>query len=459
MTIRSLLVCVLPLALLACGTDKGETPSGPTNNPPVADAGPDQVVNADDDINLDASASYDPDGNPIVYHWSFNRVPSDSTLMTSGVFVNNHSDNPETSLRPDVAGTYIIDLQVEDDKGAVSATDMIVITVEPGTSPVANAGPDLDGVVGSAISFDGSSSYDPLGRTLTYTWTLSGAPSHSTASALTGADQAIASLTPDVGGRYVVSLVVNNGMVDSKPDVAYVDVMSKNPEPPVADAGPDINDALDCTSVALNGTDSYDPNSDPLTYEWTLQSVPDGSSATNASFVDRTQASTVFYPDIAGEYTVSLSVNDGTTWSTPDLTVVRAGERNYNSAPLVEAGADLAVDGGTATCEEDGYAFECDNCGAVVITLGTDAMASDPDSDPIGLSWTLVGEGDVDIREPNSLQTEVYIDSAAPTEPLSCTDTEYVFELKAVDCPGATAKDRVKVVVTCCGIEAPDTGK
>lgn len=74
--------------------------------------------------------------------------------------------------------------------------------------------------------------------------------------------------------------------------------------------------------VTLNGSASYDANSDPLIYSWTLTSVPNGSMAvlTNA-----TSAVASFTADVAGTYVATLVVNDGKVNSTPaSLTITAA---------------------------------------------------------------------------------------------------------------------------------------
>jgi hypothetical protein len=76
--------------------------------------------------------------------------------------------------------------------------------------PVAAQGPDRDVVAGAAVTLDGSASWDPDADPITYSWTITRAPAGSTA-ALTGADTATPSLTPDLPGEYAVRLTVSDG--------------------------------------------------------------------------------------------------------------------------------------------------------------------------------------------------------------------------------------------------------
>jgi len=80
------------------------------------------------------------------------------------------------------------------------------------TPPVADAGVDQKGKINSVITLDGSGSSDIDGDTLTYTWSLASRPTGSVAT-LAGTDTESPTLIPDVGGLYVVSLIVNDGRV------------------------------------------------------------------------------------------------------------------------------------------------------------------------------------------------------------------------------------------------------
>ncbi|TCN66897.1 PKD domain-containing protein [Vibrio crassostreae] len=57
----------------------------------------------------------------------------------------------------------------------------------------------------------------------------------------------------------------------------------------------------------LDGSQSYDPdNTGELTFSWDITSKPDGS---NAVF-SLTEEVAKFTPDLPGEYTIALTVND-----------------------------------------------------------------------------------------------------------------------------------------------------
>ena len=74
--------------------------------------------------------------------------------------------------------------------------------------------------------------------------------------------------------------------------------------------------------ILMNASNSYDPEGAPLTYSWSMDSQPSGSSASLSSTTD---IEVGFTPDEIGEYLVRLVVNDGTFDSDPTYAVITAG--------------------------------------------------------------------------------------------------------------------------------------
>ena len=119
----------------------------------------------------------------------------------------------------------------------------------------------------------------------------------------------------DLAGLYVAQLIVNDGTEDSLP--ITVTITSGN-TPPVADAGPDQNVPV-FSLITLNGSGSHDVDGDALTFQWTLDSRPQGSTAT---LLNSTFAQPTFIPDIPGTYVITVVVSDGKTSSIPDIVVI-----------------------------------------------------------------------------------------------------------------------------------------
>lgn len=187
----------------------------------------------------------------------------------------------------------------------------------PGSPPVANAGPDLDGTVGSSVTLDGSDSSDPDGDNLSYVWSITTSPDGSSAS-VSNATSAITSFVPDVAGTYTVQLSVNDGNYDSVTDEAIVTVEESVGEPPVAvirdEEGRAIsedngnNTVTITTPFVLDGSNSTDPDvGDELTFAWTVTEQPEGS---DPEIQNSDQEEATFVPDVPGEYIIQLEVTD-----------------------------------------------------------------------------------------------------------------------------------------------------
>jgi hypothetical protein len=96
-----------------------------------------------------------------------------------------------------------------------TSTATVSITVRPvNDAPIASAGIDQTVRTHDTVTLDGSGCTDADGDALTYSWSLTETPAHSKA-ALSGAASRYPTFIADKVGTYVVSLVVNDGTVDS----------------------------------------------------------------------------------------------------------------------------------------------------------------------------------------------------------------------------------------------------
>nr|BAL59200.1 cell surface protein [Candidatus Acetothermum autotrophicum] len=91
------------------------------NRPPVADAGPDQTVTVGATVQLDGSRSNDPDGDKLSYSWRFVSLPTGSRAQLSDPALVN------PTFVADVRGEYLIELTVDDGKGA-RTSDQVKVT-------------------------------------------------------------------------------------------------------------------------------------------------------------------------------------------------------------------------------------------------------------------------------------------------------------------------------------------
>lgn len=299
------LVCSMLVGLHGCGGGGGSAtlPSLsplPTavNVAPVANAGGNQNLPMGSTVTLNGSASTHANSNALSFTWVLSAKPAGSVAVLNG------AASVTATFIADVEGTYIVTLVVSDGKTNSVTTTVNVVASHKNIAPIANAGPNQNLPIGSAVTLDGSASTDANADALTYAWTLSSKPTGS-ASALNGATTIKPTFVADAAGTYIATLIVNDGKSNSAASTVTINVAAGNATP-IANAGNAQSVAIGL--VNLDGSASTDADGDPLTYSWTLISRPAGSAAVlvNASSVKST-----FTADLVGSYVASLVVRDG----------------------------------------------------------------------------------------------------------------------------------------------------
>ena len=167
-------------------------------NPPVANAGDDQTVNAGTVFTLDGTGSSDPDGAVLSFSWA----------LTMGMKVTLADPNASSTsfTVPATSWPFTFTLTVTDPDGS-TATDMIKVTVV-NLSPVADAGPNQTVSPGAVVTLDGSASSDPDSDQLTYVWFQTGG----SAVSLSGKTSATTTFTaPSVPGPMTFRLEITDG--------------------------------------------------------------------------------------------------------------------------------------------------------------------------------------------------------------------------------------------------------
>ena len=167
--------------------------------------------------------------------------------------------------------------------------------------------------------------------------------------------------TADRPGAYVAELIVDDGLDPSDPDTVTITATNTAP---VADAGLD-QQVIAGTIVQLDGSGSSDAESQPLSFAWSLTTVPGGSTATlsDAGIVNPT-----FTADLTGTYVAQLIVNDGFDPSAPDSVTITAVPVGTNFPPILDPVGDQTV--------------------ALGSTLNLTLTASDLNNDPLAFSAT-----------------------------------------------------------------------
>ena len=217
-------------------------------------------------------------------------------LFTAGV--NHFIQNESPGFTPDVKGTYVVRLKANDGETTVDR-EITINAVEElpedkappqdRRKPGVSAGHFRAVPAGELVRLYGTASKGDYNGAFRYSWNWVQLPEDSQldAAALKLPNTRNPHFTPDVEGNYELLFTVQVG--ESKEATAssrvLIQVTDKN-LPPVVQADDNATVAIGKTT-ALRGMDSFDPNGDELTYEWSVVSAPDGSNVTTKTLTGR----------------------------------------------------------------------------------------------------------------------------------------------------------------------------
>ncbi len=301
-----------------------------------------------------------------------------------------------------------------------SLIDNLTFSTSAAPVAVAVAGVANSGILSNPVTFcpgdnavfDGTNSSDPLGDSLTYSWADVLDNPSLFSSTLTGVTAFL--VIPNTPGVFTVQLMVTDSFNLSGKTGLLVGVESNNqaPVPQISAPGTVTSGSI----VTLDGTKTYDPDHDPISYQWTQTGGPPvalvGANTAQPSFT----APTVAYPATA-TLTFQFAVRDnpnslleclGPLTSTANVNVTVEGA---NHAPVANAGAPQTV---VSTSK---------------VTLNGSA-SSDPDGDLVTYQWKQTAGTSVNLLNPTApMPTFV-----APEEPAGGQET-LTFQLTVTDQP------------------------
>lgn len=411
--------------MLTSGPDEVIVSVANVNQPPVADAGPDQTVTEGEVVSLSGSV-FDPDGEQLVFYWGF--------LQWSPVSLSDYRSLAPTFVAPavDRDGTTLqLALWVSD--GLATTMDIVTIRVQNiNESPAVEAGADQTVSEGQNFGFTASGT-DPDGDPLTYVWTQIAGPS----AALSVTDGlfvlGVAPAVPADGATLTFRVTVSDGSLSAS-DTVNLLVKNVN-HAPIADAGADQS-VKEGSPVTLDGSHSFDSDGETLSYQWTQ------TAGTAVSLSDGTAASPAFIaPQVptgfSGELlTFRLTITDGidTAVDTMDVLV-----EHVNHPPLADAGPDQIVAPGT-----------------LVVLDGR--RSTDPDGDVLSYLWAQTAGTPVTLMLPDTKDVSTASFVAPSVTPGGDT---VELELTVIDMHGVRSTDTVRVTVQhptdppACGLARP----
>jgi hypothetical protein len=381
----------------------------PSNDSPIADAGPDQSVSEKVLVKLIGTAT-DPDDpeSKLRYSWAQKSgMPVDLyEQATFSVYFFTPTINTKSE-------TLVFELTVTDPSGNSDKDDVSVVISTVNLPPRANAGPDRKIIGESDVTVTGSG-FDPENEPITYSWKqLAGETVPFDATTPSFSFKAPSVVSGETK-RMVFQLTVTDSENQKGSDQLILLVVPEN-SAPIVDAGVDqIADERTTVNLVCS---AYDPDGDMITSSWTSSNgdiVIDNPASLNTS---------VKLPAVTKDQTITMtcSASDGRLAGSDSMNINVVNTLNL---PIVaNAGEDRIVNEG------------------VKVTLDG-SESSDPEEQTLSYMWKQVSGETGKLSSTSSVQPSF-------TSPIVANGEVkvLVFELRVYDDNGRDATDTVTITV------------
>ena len=393
------------------------------NQPPTANAGPNQTVASGAGVTLDGTGSTDPENQTLSYTWSQTGGP--------GVVLSSTTAAQPTFSAPTVAfnaAPAILTFSLIVNDGVQnSVADSVVITVSPAVNqpPTANAGADQTVASGAGVTLDARGSTDQEGQAMAFIWSQTGGPAVVLSSPVAPQPTFTAPTVAFNAAPVVLTfdLVADDGFLSSVADSVTITVSPAVNQVPTANAGPNQT-VVSGAGVTLDGTASNDPENQTLSYTWSQSGGPGvalvGANAAQPTFT----APTVAFNAAPVVLIFSLVVNDGAQNSVADSVTITVNPA-VNQPPTANAGPNQTV-----------------ASGAGVTLDGTGS--TDPENQTLTLTWSQSGGPAVDLSSTSGAQPTF----TAPTVPFNAAPVVLTFDLIVNDGVQNSLLDSVVITVS-----------